>query len=73
MDTRFVEGLMRVELARSGDWPQTLWVPTWAANGNDSGEPGCERMAAESWLLSLWPPGLEVNQDSEAQPLLQLS
>lgn len=57
MDTRFVEGLMRVELARSGDWLQTPWVPTWAAGGNDSGEPGCGGMAAESWLLPPWPPG----------------
>lgn len=62
MDTQFVEGLMRAELARSGEWLQTLWVTTWAANGNDSGEPGCEGMAAESGLLSPWPPGSESGQ-----------
>lgn len=63
----FVKGLMKVELVRSGDWLQTLWAPTWAASGNDSGEPGCEGTAAESWLSR---PGLQASGESghEAQP-----
>lgn len=68
------EGLIRAELAESGNQPQTPWVPTLPSGGGESQDP---RPGGDgSWRCGYSLPGLQAGGESPrtsgAQFLLQV-
>lgn len=59
------EGLIRVELAGSGNQLQTPWVPTLTFSGDDSQNPRLGRDG--SWRCGYSLPGLQAGGESPGQ------